>query len=211
MQIFGLKHFAHSIFICFLVSIIRMKHRDIPAADATITSTSVLASSMTDEETIVTNDKLKRMQAVRLQQQALTQAQQKLQSQQPQAKKGLHPTYQSRGAMQSQSTPRTIAQNKRQLAASTAKVQPPSPTSKQLQQEKKNPDSSIKSMARVQLEERALALEQKLAESYEHIYALNQQLTEVKGAKAALQAKVDKFTSSDSGKQVYGVLPGALN
>lgn len=106
--------------------------------------------------------------------------------------------------MQSQSTPKTIAQSKRQLAASTAKIQQPAPKSKQLQLEKKNPENNIKAMARVQLEERTIALEQKLAESYEHIYALNQQLTEVKGAKAALQAKVDKFTNSDLGKENHG-------
>mmetsp|Transcript_18047 Transcript_18047/g.49147 ORF Transcript_18047/g.49147 Transcript_18047/m.49147 type:complete len:876 (+) Transcript_18047:227-2854(+) len=163
----------------------RMKHRDIPSSDATITSTSVLASSVTDEETILSNEKLKKMKQTR---QPLQHQSRSLQ---------LPPQQQSRALP-------TIEQAlpKRQQAPPTTEVQAPPPRPQQVYQHNQNPDSVIKPMAWAQLEKRALALEQKLGESYEHIYVLNQQLNELKGAKTSLQTKVDKFSNTDLGKRV---------
>eukprot|EP00522_Entomoneis_paludosa_P008852 CAMPEP_0172448268 /NCGR_PEP_ID=MMETSP1065-20121228/7314_1 /TAXON_ID=265537 /ORGANISM="Amphiprora paludosa, Strain CCMP125" /LENGTH=805 /DNA_ID=CAMNT_0013199711 /DNA_START=38 /DNA_END=2455 /DNA_ORIENTATION=+ len=151
---------------------LRMKHRDIPASDATITSTSVLASSETDEETILSNERKQ--------------------------KRSSPPTQTARQQLQQQ--PRSLP--KHQQAPPTTRVQAPPPIPQQIHQQQQNEESVIKPMAWAQLEKRALALEQKLAESYEHIYVLNQQLNELKGAKTALQSKVDRFQNTDLGKRV---------
>ena len=128
----------------------RMKHRDIPATDATITSTSVLASSVVEDETIASKDKSH---------------QNDQRHQQHQRKQLLNEVHQQQPEPQQQQAP-------------------------------------AKPLEWAQLEKRAIALEQKLAESYEHIYVLNQQLNELKGAKNALQVKLDKFANSDLGKRV---------
>ncbi|KAL7576402.1 hypothetical protein ACA910_018207 [Epithemia clementina (nom. ined.)] len=141
---------------------LRMKHRDIPASDATITSTSVLASSVVEEETIASSSGEKKKQQQQ-QQQQLRQQQQKQKHDQ-------------------------LLNEVRQLDQPVL-VPPP-------------PEQPDKPLEWTQLEKRAVALEQKLSESYEHIYMLNQQINELKGAKNALQHKVDKFANTDLGQRV---------
>ena len=142
---------------------LRMKHREIPSADATITSTSVLASSDMEDETIDSKEKQYPRQVQPPQRQ---QRQQRQEQQQEQRQQLLQEIWQL----------------------------PP-----------ESQPEPVKPLEWSQLEKKALALEQKLAESYEYIYVLNQQLNEVKGAKNALQIKVDKFANSDLGKQVVAL------
>lgn len=143
----------------------RMKHRNIPAADATISSTSVLASSVVEEETIasVSGD----MKHLQRQQRFRQKLQEQLQQQQ----------------QQGSNSPQRPSDS-------------PPPVS---------PIADVKPLEWLQLEKKASALKQKLSECYEHVYALNQQLNETKGAKNALQIKLDKFVNSDLGKQVVAL------